>query len=151
METLKDHLERYRQHLEQNFTSGVQAAYRGPRLFDAPETKTLVKRWVDLYKAHRAILDSDVIHLRRSDACDWDGVMHVNAALQEKGFATLFNPFDEPIQRTITLPLYYTGLTTRAVIRIDGAAPRRYTLDRQFNVQVDVTIPARGSIGLVIQ
>lgn len=151
LEPLKDHLDGYAQHLAQNFTSGVQAAYRGPRLFDAPETKAVVKHWVDLYKAHRAILDSDVIHLRRPDARDWDGLLHVNPALKEKGFATLFNPLDEPIRRTIALPLYYTGLTTQAVIRVNDGAARRYTLDRQFNVQVDVTIPARGSVWLLIQ
>ena len=151
LEPLKDHLEGYAQHLTQNFTSGVQAAYRGPRLFDAPETKAVVKRWVDLYKAHRAILDSDVIHLRRADARDWDGLLHVNPELKEKGFATLFNPLDEPIRRSITLPLYYTGLTTQAIVRVNGGTPRRYALDRQFNVQVDVTIPARGSVWLVIE
>ncbi|MBL0157829.1 MAG: alpha-galactosidase [Bryobacterales bacterium] len=151
LEPLKDHLEGYSQHLTQNFTSGVQAAYRGPRLFDAPETKAVVKRWVELYKAHRAILDSDVIHLRRPDARDWDGLLHINPALREKGYAALFNPLDEPIRRTITLPLYYTGLTTQAMIRVDGAAPRRYTLDRQFQAQVEVTIPARGSVALIIE
>jgi hypothetical protein len=151
LEPLKDHLDAYAQHLAQNFTSGVQAAYRGPRLFDSPETRAVVKRWVDLYKAHRAILDSDVIHLRRADGRDWDGLLHVNPGLKERGFATLFNPLDEPIRRAITLPLYYTGLTTQASIRIDGAAPRRYALDRKFNAQVDVTIPARGSVWLLIE
>ena len=30
------------------------------------ETKAVVRTWVDFYKAHRAILESDVIHLRRA-------------------------------------------------------------------------------------
>jgi len=77
--------------------------------------------------------------------------LHVNPMLKEKGFATLFNPLDEPIRRTVTLPLYYTGLTTQASVRIDGSAPLRYALDRHFNVQVEVSIPARGSVWLLIE
>ena len=54
---------------------------------DDDETKAVVKRWVDFYKQHRAILDSDIIHLRRADARDWDGWLHVNPQLSERGLA----------------------------------------------------------------
>ncbi len=37
LEPLEQHLEDYEQHLAQNFGSGVQAAYRGPRLYDSRE------------------------------------------------------------------------------------------------------------------
>ena len=78
IEPLKDHLEHYETRLANLFGAGVQACYRGPRLFDTDETKAVVKKWVDFYKAHRAILDSDLIHLRRADGRDWDGWLHVN-------------------------------------------------------------------------
>ncbi|MCY3787739.1 MAG: alpha-galactosidase, partial [Gemmatimonadetes bacterium] len=55
-EPLCEHLEDYESHLAQNFGSGVIACYRGPRLFDTEQTKTVVKKWVDFYKKYRPIL-----------------------------------------------------------------------------------------------
>ncbi len=121
IEPLKDHLEHYETRLANLFGAGVQACYRGPRLFDTDETKAVVKKWVDFYKAHRAILDSDLIHLRRADGRDWDGWLHVNPQLPERGLAMFYNPLNGPIERRIKLPLYYTGLADRALVQ-----PRRW-------------------------
>jgi hypothetical protein len=151
LEPLKDHLDAYEQHLVQNFGSGVQACYRGPRLFDSEQTAAVVKRWVAFYKAHRAILDSDVIHLRRPDGRDWDGLLHVNPGLKEKGLAFVFNPLDQPIQRKLKLPLYYTGLSETAAIREKDGAARPVALARDYSAEVDVTIPAHGWTWLVIE
>ena len=151
LEPLKDHLDYYERHLLQNLTAGVQACYRGPRLYDAPETRDVVKRWVDFYKQHRAILESDVIHLRRPDGRDYDGLLHVNPALREKGLAVLHNPLDEAITRTIRLPLYYTGLTRAAAIRVAGGAPRSIPLERDYTAPVTVTIPANGMVWLTVE
>jgi len=70
IEPLSEHLDAYGMHLAQNFGAGVQSCYRGPRLYDTPETKAVVKKWVDFYKQHRPILDSDFLHLRRPDGRD---------------------------------------------------------------------------------
>jgi hypothetical protein len=150
LEPLRDHLDAYEQHLAQNFGAGVQACYRGPRLYDAEETKALLKRWVSFYKAHRAILDSDVIHLRRPDGRDWDGLLHVNPQSRERGLAMLFNPLREPVTRKLRLPLYYTGLTGAALVRDRDGAPRKYALDRQYDVEVTVSIPANGYTWLTV-
>jgi hypothetical protein len=122
----------------------VQACYRGPRLYDSDETKTLVKRWVDFYKQHRGILDSDLIHLRRADARDWDGWLHVNPHLPERGLAVLYNPLAEPIARKIRLPLYYTGLTDKAIARWEDGRSEKISLARDYSVELTVTIPAHG-------
>ena len=87
LEPLAEHLDAYEAHLAQNFGCGVQACYRGPRLYDGVETKAAVKKWVDFYKCYRAILESDIIHLRRADGRDIDGVMHVNPQLPTCGLA----------------------------------------------------------------
>ena len=50
LEPLSEHLDAYAAHLAQNFGAGVQACYRGPRLYDTDETKAVVKKWVDFYK-----------------------------------------------------------------------------------------------------
>ncbi len=47
--------------------AGVAACYRGYRLYDDDVTKALVQKWVRFYKAHRDILTSDIVHVRRPD------------------------------------------------------------------------------------
>jgi alpha-galactosidase len=129
----------------------VQAAYRGPRLYDAPETRNLVKKWVDFYKKHRAILDSDIIHVRRADGRDIDCILHVNPDLEEKGLAMVYNPLDEPIERKLTLPLYYTGLKENAEIRIKDGKPKSYKLNSDCEVEVPVHVEANGVTWLIIE
>ena len=73
----------------QNYGAGVQACYRGPRLYDTPETKKAVVEIISWYKKYRNILNSDIIHLRKPDARDWDGIMHVAPAGKEKGLGMI--------------------------------------------------------------
>jgi len=114
IEPLHEHLDFYEWHLAQNFGSGVQACYRGPRLYDTEETKAVVKKWVDFYKKYRAILDSDIVHVRRPDGRDIDCILHVNPQLKQKGLAMVYNPTSRRISRQLKLPLYYTGRSTRS-------------------------------------
>jgi hypothetical protein len=151
LEPLAEHLEAYAGHLVNNFGAGVQACYRGPRLYDAEPTRALVKRWVDWFKAHRDILESDLIHLRRADGRDWDGFLHVNPQLREKGLAMLFNPRDGDLERTIRFPLYYTGLTRKATVRFTDGTSRRLALDRGYRIEVPVKIPAHGSTWVIFE
>jgi hypothetical protein len=150
IEPLKDHLEHYETRLANLFGAGVQACYRGPRLFDTDETKAVVKKWVDFYKAHRAILDSDLIHLRRADGRDWDGWLHVNPSLKERGLAMIYNPLNESIQRTIKLPLYYTGLSDRAVIGWPDGHSETVAMARDYSAETMVNVPARGRIWMTV-
>ncbi len=136
MEPLNEHLDIYESHLAQNFGSGVQACYRGPRLYDTDATKAVVKKWVDFYKAYRGILDSDIIHVRRPDGRDIDCMLHVNAQLKHKGLAMMYNPTSRRIVKELRLPLYYTGLTDIAQIRHEGGEAKSYTLDRTHNVSI---------------
>jgi hypothetical protein len=151
IEPLKDHLADYEQHLANNLGYGAQACYRGPRLYDSEETKAAVKKWVGWFKAHRAILESDVIHLRRADARDLDGILHVNPNLPERGMAVFYNPTDHRIEREITLPLYYTGLRDIAHISAQGEPEQTCTLDRDYTVRLKVTVPPAGTAWYVIR
>lgn len=151
LEPLSEHLDMYEAHLAQNFTSGVQACYRGPRLYDTEATRAVVKKWVDFYKAHRAILDSDIIHVRRPDGRDIDCILHVNPQLKIRGLAVVHNPLDCEVTRELRLPLYYTGLQDVATIREREGQPVRYELDRRHNVTVPLRIPARSMTWLFIE
>jgi hypothetical protein len=106
---------------------------------------------VDFYKAHRPILDSDIIHVRRPDGNGIDAILHVNSRLREKGLAVIHNPLEETVSRTVRLPLYYTGLTRTARVHEASRRIRSYTLDRNFNIEVPVTVPARSLVWLVIE
>jgi len=146
IEPLDEHLDHYGTRLANLFGAGVQACYRGPRLYDTARTKALVKRWVAFYKADREILDSPVIHLRRPDGADWDGLLHVNPKLATCAFAMLYNPLETPVTRTVRLPLYYAGITGRASVRIGDDAPVDAVLSRDDSISLRVTIPARGNL-----
>ena len=151
LEPLSEHLYEYKTHMIQNYGAGVQACYRGPRLYDTPKTKEMVTEVIQWYKKYRNILNSDIIHLRRPDARDWDGLMHVNPNLKEKGFAMFYNPTDTVMVRTIQLPLYYSGLTQTARVREQEGKPVTYRLDRNYAIELKVTIPANGYTWYVIE
>jgi hypothetical protein len=151
IEPLKDHLSDYEQHLMNNLGYGAQACYRGPRLYDSDETKAVVTKAVNFFKAHRAILESDVIHWRRADGRDVDGILHVNPDLPEKGLAIFYNPTRRAITKEIELPLYYTGLTETARISAGESAAKPYKLDREYRVKLEITVPAQGSAWYLIR
>lgn len=150
IEPLDEHRDHYESRLANLFGAGVQACYRGPRLYDTDATKMVVKKWVDFYKAHRAILDSDILHLRRADGRDLDYILHVNPALKERGLLMVYNPREEAVTRKLTIPLYYTGLTGSARVTIDGKS-QTVNLDPRQNAEIDVTVPGRGPLPVIFE
>ena len=144
VEPLREHLDTYEAHLANNLGAGVQACYRGPRIYDAPETRDLVKKWVTWFKKYRDILESDIIHLRRADGKDLDYFLHVNPYIRRRGLLMVYNPLDRPIIRKIRVPLYYTGLKKIALIRHEEGPVKVYRLDRDYSVTLNVSVPAKG-------
>lgn len=151
IEPLKDHLQHYGQRLANLFGAGVQACYRGPRLYDSPETKAVVQKWLDFYLKHRAILDSDLIHLRRPDGQRLDGILHVNPELKTKGLALFYNPTDPIRTEMLSLPLYYTGLSETATVKFPDGKVQTCQLDRHYNIQVTISVPGQDLTWLVIE
>jgi hypothetical protein len=150
LEPLSAHLTEYEWYLAQNFGSGVQACYRGPRLFDTDATREVVKKWVDFYKAHRPILDSDIVHVRRPDGQHIDCVMHVNPALDERALVMAYNPTEQALQDNIRLDFYYTGLTDDARISEQGKTETVCSLDRQYCVTLPVSLRPKGITWFVV-
>ncbi|HWC55213.1 MAG TPA: hypothetical protein VG676_16625, partial [Chitinophagaceae bacterium] len=151
LEPLHDHLKDYEQLMVQYYGAGVQACYRGPRLYDTEETKQTVIKVINWYKLHRDILNSDIIHLRRADGRDWDGWLHVNPQLKEKGLLMLFNPLKKDITRTIKVPLYYTGLKDVAKIIFENGRIMAQRLSRNYETEITVTIKAELYTWIIIQ
>ncbi len=151
LEPLKDHLPSYKAHMVQNYGSGIQACYRGPRLYDTEDTKSLVMEQIRHYKKYLKILNADLIHLRRPNGRSWDGFMHVDPKLKNRGFVLLFNPTQKDIREKITIPLYYTGLTDYALLLDKDGIEKKHELSRNFNITVEVTIPATSSTWFVVR
>lgn len=151
IEPLKDHLPHYGQRLANLFGAGVQACYRGPQLYDSPQTKELVKKWVSFYKTHREVLDGDIIHIRRPDGRDYDAILHVNPRGEEKGLLMIYNPLNEPIKRKMKVNLYYTGLKDEAIISEQDGKAVKLVIDRNYNAFFDVEIPAKSQTWFVIK
>ncbi|MEZ6115208.1 MAG: hypothetical protein R3C28_01330 [Pirellulaceae bacterium] len=146
IEPLHEHLDHYERRLQNLLGAGVQACFRGPRIYDTEETKQMVKRWVDFYKQRRAILDSSLLPLRRADGRDWDGWLHVNPSLETPALAMIYNPLDREIEREIRIPLYYAGLSEMASVRIADGARQKLPLDRNETVRMKVSLPAKSAI-----
>lgn len=151
IEPLDRHLDHYERMVESNLSLGVQACYRGPRLFDTERTQAMLKSKVDWFKAHRDILESDLIHGRRADARDLDWMLHVNPRLREKGMLVVFNPLDETVTKNIRVNLYYTGLSETAQIRELGGPATPVRLARDYSVEVPVAVPAQGMNWFVVE
>jgi hypothetical protein len=144
IEPLKDHLYDYEMHLANNFGYGAQACYRGPRLYDAPQTKAAVTKWVNWFKKYREILESDVIHIRRADGRNLDAIVHVNPNLEEKGLVMVWNPTDAEMTQDVRVPLYYAGLDGGCTVAAEDGRPKKQKLSADGSFVLRATVPARG-------
>jgi len=144
IEPLDEHIDHYRRMLQSNLGYGVQAVYRGHRLYDTPRVRDMVREQVQWYLDHRAILESDVVHGRRADGRDLDWALHVHPDLEDRGMLVVFNPLEREVRRTIAVDVYYTGL--RGVVRghPEGGAAIELPVDDRNLVRWDVTVPPGG-------
>ncbi len=144
IEPLHEHLDHYKLMMISNLGAGVQACYRGPRLYDTDETKAMVTQCVDWYKKHRDVLEGDVIHLRRADGRDIDYWLNVNPFGEEKGLLMVYNPLSHKVKKSVNVPLYYTGLTDNVQVNYENGKTQSHVLSRDFSLDLNINIPAKG-------
>jgi len=77
--------------------------------------------------------------------------VHVNPAIRPRALAMVYNPTDRRIAKTLSLPLYYAGLTDRAIIRERDGTAKPFDLDRACNAYVPVTMAPRSITWLVAE
>ncbi|CAF1910258.1 unnamed protein product [Rotaria magnacalcarata] len=151
-EPLVQHQIEYEWALAQYLGAGVAACYRGFRLYDTNETKTLVTKWVNFYKKYRSILIRDIIHVRRADMQSIDSYMHIDPYSNDiKGLAMVFNPTSDPVETVLPVPLYYTGLTDTAQVSEQENAWQNYTLARDYHIDLPIRLPALGITWFLIK
>jgi len=110
-----------------------------------------VKGWVDWFKRHRAILESDVIHVRRADGRNLDAVLHVNPALETKAMAVIYNPVDHPLKQEVVLPLYYSSLRGSVSVTLNDKTTSHHRLDDRQRLTLDVEVPGRSCVWVTIR
>lgn len=151
LEPLKDHLKDYENLMIQYYGAGVQACYRGPRLYDTDSTRKLVTNTISWYKKYRDILNQPIIHLRRADGRDWDGFMHASPTMKDRAFLMVFNPTKERITRTIKIPFYYTGLKGKFEIKEKDKVLMQMPISKEQFANITVSIPAEGYNWFIIR
>ena len=142
-EPMSTHLNEYNMALAQYLLAGTAACYRGFRLYDTPAVEAIVAGWVSVYKTYRDIITSDIIHVRRPNGQTLDAFMHANALLpagRASGFAAVFNPTSAARTETMSFPIYYTGIASRALLSFEGAAPVAYAVARDYSILVNLTL-----------
>lgn len=72
-------------------------------------------------------------------------------SMMKKGLLMIHNPLETEVIKTLRVPLYYTGKTTTASIREREGKEVTFKLDREYNVELPVKIPARGAAWFVIE
>ena len=148
---MEKNLDKYERALFVMLSSGAQVWVRGHRLYDGPQSQAMLKKWMNWYRKYRAIIQGDIIHLRRPDGRGLDYYLHVNPDNKEKGMLLVFNPTNETMQQEIAVPLYYTGLTQTARIREQEEKAKSFALSRDYTAHVPVTLPANGYTWLIIE
>ena len=151
IEPLDEHLDHYRRMIDCNLGLGVQACYRGPRLFDTERTKAMVKNRVDWFIQYRDILESDLVHGRRADGRDLDWMLHVNPTLKRKGMLVVFNPLNHVVRRELSVNLYYTGLTETATVTDVNGQTQSLQLARDYSASIKVEVAAEGMSWYLIE
>jgi len=63
----------------------------------------------------------------------------------------VFNLTDKTIKKNLVLPLYYTGLTDKAIIREREGKPGEFNLDREFKVRLPVEVKASSFTWFIIE
>jgi hypothetical protein len=151
-EPMSEHLPEYNMALAQYLLAGVAACYRGFRLYDTPTVQAVVTKWVSVYKQYRLIINSDIIHVRRADGQSIDGFLHANAFLNgTKGLLALFNPTLATLNQTISVPLYFTGISGTAAFLHEGGERTELVLARDYSVRLAVMMPPQSATFYAIE
>ncbi|MCA9218662.1 MAG: hypothetical protein KDB27_36585, partial [Planctomycetales bacterium] len=151
IEPLDYHLDHYEQMIQANLGAGVQACFRGPRLFDTPRTKDMLRKKVNWFKKYRDILESDVIHGQRADGRNLDWILHANPQLSRKGMLLVYNPTGVEISKSLRVNLYYTGLTNRVTVKEKDERIQELMLSRDYSIDLQVTVQPNAMNWYVIE
>lgn len=151
LEPLYENLDHYEQQLFQYLASGCKLTIRGNRLYDTPQTRQMVKKWISWFKQYRDILTSDIIHVERPTGRDLDCILHVNPFIKHKGMIAVFNPTDREIFKKMYIPLYYTGLQGKATLISESGEKQIVELSQNGDLCLPISLKAQGIVWFLIE
>ncbi|MBL9120813.1 MAG: hypothetical protein JNL80_12960, partial [Phycisphaerae bacterium] len=143
IEPLDEHRDHYRRRLDNLLSAGVQACFRGPRLFDTDATRDLVRERVAWFKAHRRILESDIVHGRRPDGRDIDWFVHVDPEARE-AMLVVHNPTASMVDRDLRVNLALAGIAANAMVSGASAPGVEVAVDPTGHALLHISVPAGG-------
>lgn len=105
--------------LAQLTAAGVWPTIRGRKVYDSQTGKEIFKKWVQIFKKYRDVLNGITVHFmpprinpEKPDRTTCiDAIMNQLPYGDKRGFVMFFNQTDSEITQEVTLPVYYTGLT----------------------------------------
>lgn len=72
---------------------------------------------------------------------DIDAILHVNPYIDNCGLAMVFNPTLSTLTRNLTLPLYYTGLKTSAMVYHEGQdTGQLFVLEQDYSISIPMSM-----------
>lgn len=140
IEPLREHLDDYKRHMDSCLGYGVQACYRGPRLYDSPETKAMVIRTVAKYKKYRRLLEGDITHLRRPDGRRIDAILHTDDENPARMMLVAFNPVSHKQSTILGLPSTLSPYKAIRIVDTDTGKSTTLTPEQNGRFEISVTV-----------
>lgn len=174
---LEAHLDEINWVLSQTFGTGIMAQLRSRYLYDGPQSKALLQRWISWSRRYKGILSQDFVTLSLATSCvnktqptmqcalnpsvGIDAIIHhgspkIRSDFEERALIMVWNPAAvASFNGSLTAPLYYSGLThaTGALtvsVSYEGAAPHRMPLSKNSSVDIPIHLGPRGLTWIVI-
>jgi hypothetical protein len=111
----------------------------------------MLTRRVEWFKQNRSILESDIIHGPRPGSAPVDWILHVNPQLETAGMLVVHNTRAQPLDSSLRVNLYYTGLTDNAVAIAEDGSRIPITIDPRGNASIPVAAPPRGTCYIMLR
>jgi hypothetical protein len=75
----------------------------------------------------------------------------VNPWGKEKGLVMLYNPLNESVQRSIQIPVYYTGIKNKIKVEWPDGKIEFMEKNEKGRIELEVNIPADGNIFVLLE
>ena len=174
---LEEHLSELDWVLSQTFGTGIMAQLRSRYLYDGPNSKALLQKWIKWMRKYQGILSQDFVTLSLTTTCvnetnptmkctfnattGIDAIIHhgsqgIRTDFSERAMIMVWNPAPVTYVGTLAAPLYYSGLTGAAGVHTvgvskEGGAIVRTPLEEPGNsVTLDIELGPRELTWIVI-
>lgn len=114
--------------LASGYAYGTIPSFRSARLWDpadpdSSQLKAIITKWVTFFKAYRSLfVSSHLVHIQRPDSRGFEAVAYVRPSATKgdslRGILSLFNPTNESMTVSVTVPLYFSGLPPASTVTL---------------------------------